>query len=130
MFPLHMTRIAFPSPLTPYQRDLVLQAKQGWGDPEQLTDSEAAELKVLCGRWFGVPSDNLQARVWLDAVVFTAKDKPNIEYAIIVTRADDDQEQIVLYNVNRGHRLIPAEHCSIQYLYNVICMAIDESGIL
>ena len=131
MFPLRLTRIPLPSILTQSQRELVLLAKQGWGDPEQLTDSEAAELRLLCGRWFGVSPDNLQARVWQDAVVFSPRDKPNIEYAIIITtnRSTNQPEEIVLYNVNRGHHLIPDDHCSVQYLDNVVCMAIDECGI-
>ena len=127
MFPLRLTRVPLPSILTQSQRDLVLLAKHGWGDPEQLTDTEAAELRLLCGRWFGVSHENLQARVWQDAVVFSPRDKPNIEYAIItITRSGEEEEPIVLYNVNRGHRLIPDDHGSTQYLDNVVCIAIQE----
>jgi hypothetical protein len=77
--PLHITRIPFPSAApevttthpTRSQHGLVLKAIQGWGDPEQLTDAEAARLKTLCAQWFGLDgSGQLQARVWRDAVVF------------------------------------------------------------
>ena len=71
--PLHITRIPFPATTpedattarpTRSQHGLVLKAIQGWGDPEQLTDTEAARLKTLCAQWFGLDgSGQLQARV-------------------------------------------------------------------
>ena len=131
--PLHITRVPF-SPAAPSrsQRGLVLKAIQGWGDPEQLTDAEAARLKTLCARWFGCADGpaNLQARVWRDAVVFATRDRPSVEHAIIATRQGGSDDPIVLYRVNRGHRLVPAEHIELQYLDHVVGVAIEESGMM
>ena len=123
MPPLSLTRIAFPaSHPTASHRDLILQAVQGWGDPEQLTDPEAVELKNLCATWFGLDATSqLQARMWFDAVVFTETGYPKVEYAIIA------QDSVLLYTVYRGHRLIPAAHGEMKYLEHLMAVAVDES---
>ena len=126
MPPLSLTRIAFPaSHPTASHRDLILQAVQGWGDPEQLTDPEAVELKKLCATWFGLDATSqLQARTWFDALVFTEMGEPRVEYAIIAQGATDTP---VLYTVYRGHRLIPAAHGEMKYLEHLMAVAVDES---
>ena len=137
--PFHITRIPFPATTpedttttrpTRSQRGLVLKAIQGWGDPEQLTDTEAARLKTLCAQWFGLDgSGQLQARVWRDAVVFVTRDKPSVEHAIIAMRKGSRDDPVVLYRVNRGHRLVPAEHIELQYLDHVVGVAVGECGL-
>ena len=135
MFPLHIRRIAFPTlQPTRSQSNLIVRAINGWGDPEQLTDGEAGELKTLCGRWFGVPQhQQLQARAWRDAVVFSTRDKPSVEYAIIKMHETEGEEEesedpVVLYEVNRGHRLIPADFVGTRYLEHVVWTAVAEEG--
>ena len=124
--PLSLTRVAFPRRQpSGAHRDLILQAVQGWGDPEQLTDAEAAELKGLCARWFGLDTAPalLRARTWQDAVVFSMG-TGGPEYAIIVTQTEDP---LLLYRFDRGHRLIPATHSTMQYLEHVVDIAVAES---
>jgi hypothetical protein len=127
MLPITLTRVAFASNPTRSQHDLILQALQGWGDPEQLTDTEAVEMKRLCVKWFGlkktVPFTLLMARMWKDAIVFSSVVDLGTEHAIVI---QDNEDSIILYRVNRGHRLIPAEHCALQYLKHVIDVAVDE----
>jgi hypothetical protein len=127
--PFCLTRIAFPAPPTTSNHDLILQALSGWGDPEQLTDAEATELKSLCIKWFKLTPatiPHLQARLWKDAIVFSTRDDPGAEHAIILQSKIRDEDRILLYIVNRGHRLIPAEHSSLQYLKHVVDAAVDE----
>jgi hypothetical protein len=127
---LSLTRRAFPSPLTRSQHDLVLQAICGWGDPEQLTDREAVELKELCGKWFDVSNPyHLKARIWKDAVVFSTLKDPCSEYAIIAQEVPTEDDPILLYNFNRGHRLIPSMHSTTGYLEHVVDVAIDEEFV-
>ena len=122
MPPITLTRIA-SNPTAP-QRDLILQALQGWGDPEQLTDAEAVEVKQLCVKWFGLKkSSSIRARMWKDAIVFSSEES-DAEHAIIIQ--DTHPTDVILYRVLRGHRLIPAEHCALQYLKHVIDVAVDE----
>ncbi len=131
MPPITLTRVAFASNPTHSQHDLILQALQGWGDPEQLTDTEAVEMKRLCVKWFGlkktIPFTLLRARMWKDAIVFSSVVDSGTEHAIIIQNNHPvDEDSIILYQVNRGHRLIPAEHCTLQYLKHVIDVAVDE----
>ena len=124
---LSLTRRAFPSRLTLSQHGLVLQAIDGWGDPEQLTDTEAVELKRLCGKWFDRSDpQHLKARIWKDAVVFSTLNDPGSEYAIIAQDIPTEEDPILLYNFNRGHRLIPSMHSTTGYLEHVVDVAIDE----
>ena len=150
--PLRLTRVAFP-PLPPRrvvqeeenecnteppppsvhrptrpQCALILRAIQGWGDPEQLTDAEAVRLRELCRLWFDIPSTEvLQARVWKDALVFSTRERPNKEYAIIVMQHPPSHEEhpFILYSTDRGHRLVPSEHSTLQYLDHLIGLAME-----
>jgi hypothetical protein len=130
---LSLTRMAFPGLKCPSlsQHDLILQALNGWGDPEQLTDREAVELKELCAKWFGIPNPySLKARIWKDAVVFATLEDPSSEYAIILMpNVAEEEDPLLLYRFNRGHRLIPSKHSTTGYLEHVVDMAIDEFGI-
>jgi hypothetical protein len=124
--PISLTRIAFPCKRHPTQShcDLIRQAIVGWGDPEQLTDAEAAQLKRLCVRWFRLDkSTQLQARVWKDAVVFSAQQLEG-EYAIIMQNMRYEAP-VILYHVDRGHRLIPSDHEALSYLKYVVDLCVD-----
>ena len=128
MQPISLTRLSFSPQPTASQRDLVLQALQGWGDPEQLTDAEAVELKRLCARWFGLDAATaplLRARMWKDAVVFSVGGV-GPEHAIIVHEGRADEDPLLLYRVHRGHRLVPAMHSTLRYLKHVVDLAVDE----
>jgi hypothetical protein len=125
-----LTHIAFRSKPTPSQHDLIVQALEGWGDPEQLTDTEAVEVKKLCAKWFGLKKTTavlLQARMWKDAIVFSSIAHPGVEHAIIIqdSHPPANEDIIFLYRVNRGHRLIPAEHCTLQYLKHIVDVGVD-----
>jgi hypothetical protein len=53
---------------------------------------------------------------------------PNFpDFAII--RQEKPSEQILLYHINRGHRLIPADHCAMQYLDHLVGVAMEECGV-
>ena len=129
MPPFSLTRVAFPSTPTPSQHDLILRSLHGWGDPEQLNDTEAVEVKFLCVKWFGLKTSAipfLQARMWKDAIVFCFVENPAVEHAIIIQGNHPEKSPILLYLVNRGHRLVPAEHSELQYLKHVVDVAVDE----
>ena len=128
-----LTRIAFRSKPTPSQHDLIVQALEGWGDPEQLTDTEAVEVKKLCAKWFGLKKTTavlLQARMWKDAIVFSSIAHPGVEHAIIIqdSHSPANEDIIFLYRVNRGHRLIPADFIGTRYLEHVVWTAVAEEG--
>ena len=128
---LTLTRLTLSPTPTPPQHELLLQALQGWGDPEQLTDTEAVKVKLLCAKWFKLNPKSipfLHARIWKDAVVFSSTKEPGIEHAIILVQDNRTPKDtpILLYQVNRGRRLIPAEHGALPYLKHAVDSEIDE----